>query len=223
MNNIKNDNIYNKMTKEESAYVIWNLKCDVDKKFEEFYNITDSVNYGNMIFGRMDSVLPTEEEFLPISDYYFNKSQFDFCLDEIKENPSSENAIIYFEGIYNKSDKRFCDIPMIKFEYQDGVLAAKVLAKRCPEKKDVILFTAILHIFANELVRYLKINELNISFSSFKDRYFVLEDKENDCCYKIKKTDIEKIINYEYNLRVKKSKKIVSDVSETVKNIVSPL
>ena len=60
-------------------------------------------NYGYYVFNPMDEVLPTEEEFKPISDYYFQHSQFDYVIDTLTKDKYSRQAVININNVYHKA------------------------------------------------------------------------------------------------------------------------
>ena len=57
-------------------------------------------NAYEIAYGRMDAFLPTEEEFLPITDEYYQKSQFQKAVENLKEGRS---GVIFFSTPYHQT------------------------------------------------------------------------------------------------------------------------
>lgn len=112
--------VYNKHRKINLKYLVaelfWYMSGDQTKKGSQFISNHASFwktiinkdgslnsNYGHYLFNTMDKVLPTEEEYLPISDYYFSKSQFDWIIDILHKDSHSRQAVVNINNIYHKS------------------------------------------------------------------------------------------------------------------------
>ena len=118
-------------------YVSGNRSVKNISKFSNFWSsIADdhgllNSNYGYYFFNPMDQVLPTEEEFKPITDYYYQKSQFDFVIDTLVNDQASRQAIVNINNIYHKARKTKdfpCAISM-QFFIKNGRLNMSVIMR----------------------------------------------------------------------------------------------
>lgn len=168
-----------------TAEWLWYVSGEQDKEGSDFIcsyapfwdtirNVDGSLNsnYGYYFFRNMDEVLPTEEEFKPISDYYFQNSQMNYVVDTLVADKDSRQAIVNINNIYHKAKptKDFpCTVSM-QFFIRENRLYMTV----CMRSTDLVLgfcndvfqFTMFQFVVYNELKKYYPELELG-SFTLF--------------------------------------------------------
>lgn len=141
-------------------------------------------NYGYYFFNKMDQVLPTEEEFKPISDYYFNKSQFEYVIDTLVKDSESRQAVVNINNIYHKAHttKDFPCTTSMQFIVRDNKLHMTVTMRSTDLVlgfcNDVFQFTMFQYIVFNELKK--RYNELSMGeFTLFTASLHYYERHQN--------------------------------------------
>ena len=174
-NNIVDIEARNISVKYLLAEWLWYVKGDQDKagsdficKYAPFWDTLRNPdgslnsNYGHYFFKRMDEVLPTEEEFKPISDYYFQKSQFDYVIDTLLKDRDSRQAVVNINNIYHKAHptKDFPCTTAMQFFIRGNKLHMTVTMRSTDLVlgycNDVFQFTMFQHIVLNELNKELR-------------------------------------------------------------------
>lgn len=184
-NNIVDIEARNISTKYLLAEWLWYVKGDQDKsgsdficKYAPFWNTLRNPdgslnsNYGHYFFKPMDEVLPTEEEFKPISDYYFQKSQFDYVIDTLLKDPDSRQAVVNINNIYHKAHptKDFPCTTAMQFFIRGNKLHMTVTMRSTDLVlgfcNDVFQFTMFQNIVLRELNKELRqMNKHGIAYS----------------------------------------------------------
>lgn len=184
-NNIVDIEARNISTKYLLAEWLWYVKGDQDKtgsdficKYAPFWktlrNPDGSLNsnYGHYFFKHMDEVLPTEEEFKPISDYYFQKSQFDYIIDTLLKDRDSRQAVVNINNIYHKAHptKDFPCTTAMQFFIRGNKLHMTVTMRSTDLVlgfcNDVFQFTMFQNIVLRELNKELRqMNKHGITYS----------------------------------------------------------
>lgn len=184
-NNIVDIEARNISVKYLLAEWLWYVKGDQDKagsdficKYAPFWDTLRNPdgslnsNYGHYFFKRMDEVLPTEEEFKPISDYYFQKSQFHYVIDTLLKDSDSRQAVVNINNIYHKAHptKDFPCTTAMQFFIRDNKLHMTVTMRSTDLVlgycNDVFQFTMFQRIVLNELNKELRqMNKHGIAYA----------------------------------------------------------
>lgn len=164
---------------------LWYIKGDQDKagsdficKYAPFWDTLRNPdgslnsNYGHYFFKPMDEVLPTEEEFKPISDFYFQKSQLAYVIDTLIKDPDSRQAVVNINNIYHKAHptKDFPCTTAMQFYIRNNMLHMSVTMRSTDLVlgfcNDVFQFTMFQNIVLKELNNeYRMMNKHGIAYS----------------------------------------------------------
>lgn len=194
---VKNRNINKKYLVYE---FIWYLMAEQDKtasdmicshaKFWDTLRNPDgslNSNYGHYFFAPMDEVLPTEEEYKPISDYYAIHSQYEWIIDTLSKDKDSRQAVVNINNIYHKAHptKDFPCTTAMQFMIRDNKLHLTVTMRSTDLVlgycNDVFQFTMFQEMVYNELQNVypeLEIGEYTLFTTSLHiyERHFSMMD-----------------------------------------------
>lgn len=179
-------------------------------------------NYGHYMFNTMDQVLPTEEEFKPISDYYFKHSQFDYIVKILTNDKFSRQAVVNINNIYHKAHETK-DFPctldmqfMIRTDPDDGfdklcmnvnMRSTDLIFGFC---NDIFQFSMFQSVVFHELLKkypLLRMGYLSLSTNSLHvyERHYKMLDGIvliSDQVFptdEVKVTSLSHIFDFEYN------------------------
>lgn len=91
------------------------------------------MNLHVIVYGRMDAFLPTEEEFLPITDEYYQKSQFQKALENLKEG---KPGVIFFTTPYHQTCSGGNEVYLAEFRQEGTELILWVVSATPTEQTD---------------------------------------------------------------------------------------
>lgn len=78
------------------------------------------------VYARMDKILPTEEEFCPITDYYFWNSQFQTVVDSLLGKNDSDADIYMNDPYTNVVRKNASELILMSFKIRFDALRVNV-------------------------------------------------------------------------------------------------